>query len=100
MVVTDSGRFVTQRDVARLALVRTALEADGLRLVAPGAATLRLPFGDMSGGRRTVRVWRDDVEAVDAGADAARWISRAIGQYSKAPQHMRKTGGAESASET
>lgn len=77
MVTAPDGTFVTQRDEPRLALVRTALEPDALRLDADGAGTLRLPL-DPAGARREVRVWDDDTEGVDAGDAAAAWISAAI----------------------
>ena len=36
MLVRPNGRFVTQRELPRLALVATALNANGLSLNAPG----------------------------------------------------------------
>lgn len=77
LVTATDGTFLTQRDEPRLALVRTALEADALRLDAEGAGTLRIPL-DTSGTRRDVRVWNDDTEGADTGEDAATWISAVI----------------------
>src|SRR5215207_579241 len=44
MVVDQSGEAVTQREYPRLALVRTAIEGDRLRVSAPGCAPLDLPL--------------------------------------------------------
>ncbi|MEY4760322.1 MAG: hypothetical protein RLZZ200_178 [Pseudomonadota bacterium] len=78
MVVDGAGRFVTQREHPRMALLGTALDPDGLRLAAAGS-TLALPF-DHEGPLREVMVWRSKVPAFDAGDEAARFISDFLGQ--------------------
>jgi hypothetical protein len=80
MVVDNDGQFLTQRAEPRLALVRTSIDDAALCLEATGCGPLRLPLDHPGGARRPVRVWADDTEAVDAGDDAARWISTALGR--------------------
>jgi uncharacterized protein YcbX len=75
MVVTPEGRFLTQRELPRLALVAPGLQADALIVTAPGMETLALALEDRSGARRDVVVWRDACEAIDAGEAAAKWFS-------------------------
>ena len=75
MVVDRDGRFVTQREYPRLALVRTSLAAGTLVLCAPGIAPLALPLGDHGPPAREVVVWNSRVPARDAGDEAARWLS-------------------------
>ena len=75
MVVAPEGRFLTQRELPRLALVAPDLQADALVVTAPGMDPLVLRLDDRSGARRTVVVWRDACEAIDAGEPAARWFS-------------------------
>ncbi|HUP19371.1 MAG TPA: MOSC domain-containing protein [Gemmatimonadota bacterium] len=78
MTTDAEGHFLTQRVLPRLALVRTAIEGDRLRLSADGAA-LELPLVPPAGPTEPVRVWRDDVGAVPAGEDSDRWISDFLG---------------------
>lgn len=78
MVVTAAGEFVTQRTHPSLALLRTALEPDALVLRSRQAGEVRLPLVP-DGARRTVRVWRDDVEAIDTGDNAASFVSDHLG---------------------
>ena len=78
MIVDAIGRFITQRELPRLALIRTALSATTLRLDAPGLPALEIEF-DRDGARRSVTVWRDTLPAIDQGDDAARWLSQWIG---------------------
>lgn len=74
MIVDDDGTFLSQRTESRLALLRPALEADALRLSAPGREDLVVPFEAPSRGAAEVRVWQDAVPAVDAGAEARAWL--------------------------
>jgi uncharacterized protein len=86
MVVDGDGRFVTQREFPRLALVGIALSASHLQLSAPHAALLpvEIPLaraavhGDALRGNATrsrdVVVWRSDVGGFDEGDDAATWL--------------------------
>lgn len=73
MVVDDAGRFVTQREHPRLALVAASLGSGALHLATPGAA-VEVPL-DVDAGARAVTVWDDMVDAVDAGDDAAALLS-------------------------
>lgn len=79
MVVDLAGRFVTQREAPRLALIRPALETGGLVLRAPGMPELRLPLVPATRERVPVQVWRDATEAVPVSPEAAQWLSRYLG---------------------
>ncbi len=75
MVVDANGRFVTQRENGRLALLHTRLVADQLQISSPelaGRVTLETDHG---GPRKEVRVWRSVCAALDAGEEAAEFIS-------------------------
>lgn len=74
MVVGPDGGFLTQRDWPRIALISTALDADTLRLDAPGCESLRVPRLP-EGERLIVQVWRSVCAAVSAGAEADAWLS-------------------------
>jgi hypothetical protein len=81
MIVDAAGRFLTQRTHPRLAIVRTALRTATVELTAPGAAPLELPLAQPGDGlpARTVRIWNDEVAAIDCGARSAAWISAVLG---------------------
>ena len=77
MVVDHNNRFLTQREIPRMALVRAVNAPDHLILSAPGmtdlaaAPTARAPVRD-------VRIWRDTVPAHDMGDQAAAWLTAAL----------------------
>ena len=85
MIVTPDGRFVTQRELPRLALVETRLAEDALVLSAPGAsasagvASVTVPFGQ-AGAPVEVTVWRDRCLAFDQGEAASQWLSAFAGR--------------------
>jgi uncharacterized protein YcbX len=79
MIVDSAGRFITQRDEPRLALIATRLESDALVLSARGISPLSIDLGASRGARRNVTVWRSDVIAHDVGDSAARWLAAVIG---------------------
>jgi uncharacterized protein len=77
MIVDGDDRFVTQREIPRLALVAPSLTADTLELEFPGSNRLYVPL-DIKGAARQVIVWRDSVAAVDQGDEAASWLSAVL----------------------
>ena len=79
MVVTPEGRFVTQREQPRMALIATALDAAGLTLHAPQAGGTSVALG-YRGSPVEVTVWKDRCLAFDQGEDAARWLSGFLGR--------------------
>jgi len=79
MVVDETGRFVTQRELPRLALVETSIVDDGLRLTAPHMPPCDVPM-EVAGPSRDVAVWRSDVRGRDAGDAAAGWLSDWLAQ--------------------
>jgi uncharacterized protein YcbX len=74
MVVDDDGRFLTQRELPRLALVCAAITAQGLRLTAPHMPALNVSLETRHASREVV-VWRSAVLGSDCGEAAASWMS-------------------------
>ena len=85
MVVRGNGRFVTQRDLPRLATIETRLEDNGVILSAAGAGTVFVPFDAVGGDALTVRIWGQDCAAVDQGEVIARWLGEAL----ESPEPLR-----------
>ncbi|MEO6185470.1 MAG: MOSC N-terminal beta barrel domain-containing protein [Steroidobacteraceae bacterium] len=79
MIVDASGRFVTQREESRLALLATAIADGALRLGNPQGAG---PAVDLQHGGevREVQVWGATCAAFDAGAEVAQFLSDWLGR--------------------
>lgn len=80
MIVDERDRFVTQRELPPLALVRVTILGPDLVLRAPGRGEVRVPLAGAPGEQRRVVCWRDPCDAVDQGEAAARWLGDALGR--------------------
>lgn len=78
MLVRPNGRFVTQRELPRLALIGTRVEEGALTLTAPGMAPLTVARG-AARDSRAVTVWKFEGRGLDCGEDAASWVTRFLG---------------------
>ena len=78
LVVHPNGRFVTQRELPRLALVQTALLDNGVRLSAPGRSAIDVVECRGSAGIEVV-IWRDSCRGIDQGEAVAVWLTEFLG---------------------
>lgn len=98
MVVDSEGSFLSQRRMARLAVVRPRLEDEGARLVlsAPGVEPVVVEV-DPDAERRDVALFGVGFRGVDQGESVAAWLSAVLGVPSRLvrvpPEHDRVTGG-------
>lgn len=79
MVVDEAGRFLTQRELPRMVLVRITLRTEDMVLRAPGMLALHVRF-DAVEGPATVTVWNDTLPAYDMGELCAQWFSDFLGR--------------------
>ena len=79
MVVKPDGQFLTQRELPPMARISAEATADGLILAADAVGALRVPTPTPQAERRQVVVWSDEVPALDAGPEAAEWLSAQLG---------------------
>lgn len=78
MIVNPDGRFLTQREHPRMALIEPTIANGTLTLSAAGMETLSLPHTD-EGSTEKVVVWQDACDAVSQGQEAAEWLSTFLG---------------------
>jgi len=82
MVIDEAGRFLSQREHPRMALITPRLKGDTLELRAPGMLRLEIPLGLPNPDderTREVIVWDDTVMAYDCDDITAAWFSNAVG---------------------
>ncbi|MGD9841696.1 MAG: MOSC domain-containing protein [Steroidobacteraceae bacterium] len=78
MLVNDQGRFLTQRELPKMALIVPALSGQGMVIEAPGMPLLSVS-GVMSDGVVDVTIWKDTCRAISEGEQAAAWFSEFLG---------------------
>lgn len=75
MVVDATGKFMTQRQFPRMALITVRVENENLVINAPHRESLSLPLQLDSSDRIAVQVWRDICDAIPLGDAVAKWFS-------------------------
>jgi uncharacterized protein YcbX len=75
MLVDEAGKFLTQREHPRLALVRPTLAPTALRVEAKGMPRLDVAMKTRDAKRVRVELWGFQGAAEDAGGAAADWFS-------------------------
>lgn len=92
MLVDAAGRFVTQRELPRMALVKPVLKTSEMVLRAPGMLALHVALDRVEAPTR-VTVWDDEVAAYDMGDLCAQWFSDLLDRQLRLvrfdPQHKR-----------
>lgn len=78
LIVLDDGRFVTQREEPRLALIEPRIFNERLQLHAPGMDALAVDA--KTENAIEVTCWADRCAAFDAGRDAAEWLASFLGK--------------------
>ncbi len=94
MVVAPDGRFMTQRELPRLARISTAFADGALVLAADGAGAIEVPLAT-GGAPVEVTCWSDRCAALDQGDPAARWLEAVLGRAVRLvrldPAHQRRS---------
>ncbi|RGD56118.1 MOSC domain-containing protein [Kitasatospora xanthocidica] len=84
MLADANGRFVSQREDATLARVRTGLLPDGvLTLTTPDGSRIEVPAPAVAAGDplADVEVWGTRFRAAEADKETHRWIAEHLGDY-------------------
>jgi uncharacterized protein len=74
MVVDESGEFLSQRELPRMALIQPQLKLHEMVLRAPGMLALHIALDAVEAPCK-VRVWDDECAAYDMGDTAAQWFT-------------------------
>ena len=81
LVDEGSGRFLTQRAVAKMSQLSALWNSSGgLTLSSPGYTPLDVALPGNDAELRGVTIWRDTLRVPDAGDAAAAWVSDFIGK--------------------
>ena len=75
MLVDRQGEFMTQRERARMVLIKPAIDNGVLTVTAPGMPPLAIDMA-FDGPQRLVRVWGDQVAALQAPDAVNAWFSQ------------------------
>ena len=81
MIVDKNNLFRTQRQVPKMALIKTGIIDNSLMLRAPGMTEIRIPIArKVNEGGVEVEIWGKNCLAIDEGDKASQWLSEFLGQ--------------------
>jgi len=83
LATDEEGKFFTQRDCDALARIKARPVSGGLHLSTDDDPEGVTAVIGSEGERRAVTVWIDNVDAIAADAEAAGWLSRALGRKAR-----------------
>lgn len=79
MMVMPNGRFVSQRQLPKMALIDTALENNQLILSFAGKGSVSLPISAIeSEAQFSATVWSDFCAVQEASIEASSWLNRVL----------------------
>ncbi len=79
MLVDAQDEFVSQRKTGRLARLTTAIHGEHLHVSCDGQGPFVVALDPRAGAPRRVRIWDDEVDALDLGDEAAAFFSAHVG---------------------
>ncbi|WP_448217034.1 MOSC domain-containing protein [Endozoicomonas sp. 2B-B] len=81
LVVEPDGKFMTQRHYPKMALISATPDGGGLTLSAPGMSDLIIKDPEQASAvsQKRVVVWKDELQALDAGDAASQWLTECLG---------------------
>jgi uncharacterized protein YcbX len=79
MVVDPEGRFLSQRELPRMATVWTELDDGQLSLAAPDVGEVRVPIEPPAAAPVRVQVWKSTCSALPVSREADGWLSDYLG---------------------
>lgn len=81
MVIDETGLFLTQRTLPKLASIRVKVNGTKLVLEEPGGSTFTLPETTNGLRKQTVEVWGDRCEVFDCGVAISLWLTDTLGTH-------------------
>ena len=78
MITDENAKFLTQREHAKMALIKPTRLQNEIQLAAPGMSSLSIPILQ-DGKPRVGQVWKHTVSVVDQGDRVAEWLSAFLG---------------------
>lgn len=95
ILIDNHGKFVTQRNDAKLTQIKTAIRDGFLILETKGQMDLQIPLLQKNTTAEMVKIWGDLSQGIDEGNDAAKWFKSALGidckLFKMAPDAIRKS---------
>lgn len=89
MLIDSEHRFLSQRSLPRMALIKTRIEGERLILSAPNQHDIAIPLHAEGGDTLTVEIWHDHCEAKTVSEAVDSWLSQFLQSDCRLVYHPR-----------
>ena len=79
MVVDENGKFLSQREIAKMATIQTAI-VEGKLVLSHQQSKIKIPTVNNQSQQIKVTVWKDTFNAVHVSKDVDDWLSEILDQ--------------------
>jgi len=79
MLVSPEGKFLSQRTIPQMALIKTELDNGQLTLCMEGKDSLIIPATDHNSEKMNVVIWNDELQVQKVGDECDAWLSECLG---------------------
>lgn len=82
MLVDTKGRFVSQREMPKMATIKTQFDGAQLTLEAEGCGSVSVLLTDTPAHPvNSYQIWKDTVEGFEEPEAVSQWLTKALGQF-------------------
>lgn len=81
MVIDEEGRFLTQREIPKLATIQIRFSDDHLQFTNSRGNSISVPLEGRRGPDVVTEVWGDRCEGLDEGDEMSEWLTQTLGKY-------------------
>lgn len=81
MVIDEDGRFLTQREIPKLASIQIGFSDDHLQFTNSSGSSIAVPLDGPPGPDIVTEVWGDRCEGLDEGDEISEWLIQTLGKY-------------------
>jgi uncharacterized protein YcbX len=81
MVIDEDGRFLTQRELPKLASIQIQFSDNHLQFTNSKDNSISVSLKGPRGEEVETEVWGDRCEAYDEGDEVSEWLTQTLGQY-------------------
>ena len=84
MLIDDNNRFISQREFAKMALLKVSIESDGLRVIyTPNQSSIQIPFVPETSTTVQASVWDDTCEGTLVSPKVDVWFTDMLGMSAR-----------------
>ena len=89
MLVDGKGRFVSQRDIPKMATIKTSFDGDTLTLSNQQLPPVSVSLSSLPTGKpQSFQIWKDTIECFLEPEEVNQWLTSALGEFRGAPLRL------------